>query len=224
MGLESSITPRRLYGYWRSSAAYRVRIALNLKGLHYETVPVHLINNGGEQHSPDYHALNPQELLPSLIDDGQTLHQSMAICEYLDEAYSDTTPLLPREPLARARVRALALATACDIHPLGNMRVLQYLECEFSIAQVAREDWIRHWIRLGFAALEHLVARDAATGRFCHGDTPGLADVLLIPQIYNARRWSMDMSTYPTLSRIEAACASLDAFDRARPENQVDAA
>jgi maleylacetoacetate isomerase len=216
-------TARQLYGYWRSSAAYRVRIALNLKSLAYDTVPVHLINNGGEQHAADYRAINPQELLPSLIDAGHVLHQSIAICEYLDEAYPDSTPLLPRDPLARARVRALALATACDIHPLSNIRVLQYLEREFNVAASAREQWTRHWIALGFTAIEDLLARDAFTGVFCHGDTPGLADAVLIPQIYNARRWSLDLSPFPSLLRIDAACARLDAFERARPENQMDA-
>jgi maleylacetoacetate isomerase len=214
---------RRLYSYWRSSAAYRVRIALNLKSLPYDAVPVHLVNNGGEQHSAAYRALNPQALLPTLIDAGHVLHQSIAICEYLDEAYPDSVALLPREPMARARVRALALATACDIHPLSNTRVLQYLEREFAIAAAAREQWTRHWIALGFAALEDLLARDSATGRFCHGDTPGLADLTLVPQLYNARRWSLDLSPFPTLLRIAAACAELEAFERARPENQPDA-
>lgn len=216
-------TTRQLFSYWRSSAAYRVRIALNLKGLAYDVLPVHLVNNGGEQHRPEFRAVNPQELVPVLIDDSHAIRQSIAIIEYLDEAYPDGTRLLPAEPLARARVRGLALAVACDVHPLNNTRALQYLERELQVAQTARERWTRHWIALGFAALEELLAPDPATGRFCHGDAPGMADALLIPQLYNARRWSLDLAPYPTLCRIEAECAALHAFERARPENQVDA-
>jgi maleylacetoacetate isomerase len=214
---------RKLYSYWRSSAAYRARIALNLKGLAYEIVPVHLVANGGEQHAREYHAINPQELIPTLVDGANTISQSLAIVEYLDEAYADAAPLLPRDPEARARVRSLALAIACDIHPLNNSRVIQYLERELHVAEDARLRWTRHWIALTFAALEERLATDAATGKFCHGDVPGMADTLLIPQIYNARRWSLDLAPYPTLLRIDAACAQHDAFVRAHPDNQPDA-
>lgn len=216
-------TTRKLYSYWRSSAAYRVRIALNLKGLSYAVLPVHLVNNGGEQHRPEYRAVNPQELVPVLIDGAHAIRQSIAIIEYLDEAYPGGARLLPTEPLARARVRGLALAIACDVHPMNNTRALQYLERELRVAEPERARWTRHWIALGFAALEELLAPDPATGRFCHSDAPGMADALLIPQLYNARRWSLDLTPYPTLCRIEAECAALDAFVRARPENQVDA-
>jgi maleylacetoacetate isomerase len=220
----SALEPtRKLYGYWRSSAAYRVRIALNLKGLAYETVPVHLVNNGGEQHAPAYRALNPQELVPTLIDRGQTIRQSLAIIEYLDEAYAEATQLLPREPLARARVRGIALAIACDTHPLNNTRVLGYLERELHVAQDVRERWVRHWVALGLGAIEELCAGDTATGRYCHGDQPTQADVLLIPQLYVARRFALDLAPYPTLRRVEEACLSLEAFEKARPENQPDA-
>ena len=213
---------RKLYSYWRSSAAYRARIALNLKGLAYEIVPVHLVANGGEQHTREYHAINPQELIPTLVDGANTISQSLAIAEYLDEAYPDA-PLLPREPAARARVRSLALAIACDIHPLNNSRVTQYLERELHLTEKARLEWTRHWIALTFAALEERLAADSSTGTFCHGDSPGMADALLIPQLYNARRWDMDLTPYPTLLRIDAACAQIDAFARAHPDNQPDA-
>lgn len=214
---------RTLYSYWRSSAAYRVRIALNLKGLPYEIAPVHLVEGGGQQHSDAYHDVNPQELVPTFVDGERVIRQSIAIIEYLDETYPQTAPLLPSEPRARARVRALALAVACDIHPLNNTRVLKYLETELAIPLAERERWTRHWIELGLDAIEELVAHDVATGRFCHGDSPTLADAVLIPQIYNARRWSTDLSRYPTLQRIEAACLELDAFARATPEVQPDA-
>ena len=214
---------RVLYSYWRSSAAYRVRIALNLKQLPYEIAPVHLIEHGGEQHTNDYRALNPQELIPTLVDGERVIRQSVAIIEYLDEVYAHPAPLLPPEPRARARVRAIALAVACDIHPLNNLRVMQYLEHEFGVPQAERDNWTRHWIAKGFAAIEHLVAGDGLAGIYCNGDTPTMADVLLIPQIYNARRFGLDMTAYPTLARIETACGKLDAFVHARPEHQPDA-
>ncbi|MGH8124087.1 MAG: maleylacetoacetate isomerase [Rudaea sp.] len=216
-------TARKLYSYWRSSAAYRVRIALNLKGLAYDVLPVHLVDSGGEQHRPEFRAVNPQELIPVLIDGAHSIRQSIAIIEYLDEVYPSGAHLLPAAPLARARVRGLALAIACDVHPLNNTRALQYLERELHIAPAERARWTRHWIALGFAALEELLAPDPASGRFCHGDAPGMADALLVPQLYNARRWSLDLAPYPTLCRIDAECAALDAFERARPENQLDA-
>lgn len=213
----------RLYSYWRSSAAYRVRIALNLKGLPYDIVPVSLVANGGEQHSADYAQLNPQEVVPTLLDGGRVIRQSMAIIEYLDESYDGELKLLPPTARDRARVRGLAQLIACDIHPLGNLRVLQYLEREFSTPAEERERWSRHWIREGFDALEELLAENPSTGQFCEGDDPSLADICLVPQVYNARRWGVDLSDYPTIVRITEECAKLPAFERARPENQPDA-
>jgi maleylacetoacetate isomerase len=213
---------RRLYSYWRSSAAFRVRIVLNLKQLPYEIMPVHLLEGGGQQHSVEYNALNPQELIPTLVDGERVIRQSIAIIEYLDEIYAHT-PMLPPEPRARARVRAIALAVACDIHPLNNLRVMKYLESEFSMPQPERDTWTRHWIAEGFDAIEDMVAGDGLAGVYCNGDTPSMADALLIPQVYNARRFGLDMSAYPTLTRIDAACGELEAFKRARPENQPDA-
>jgi maleylacetoacetate isomerase len=214
---------RTLYSYWRSSAAYRTRIALNLKGLSYDIVPVNLVNADGDQHTSAYHEVNPQELVPTFVDGERIIRQSLAIIEYLDETYPQTAPLLPPEPRSRSRVRSLALAVACDIHPLNNTRVLKYLEHELGVPQVERERWIRHWITLGLESIEELVTNDVGAGKFCHGDAPTLADVTLVPQLYNARRWGMDLAAFPALQRIEAACLTLDAFERARPEVQPDA-
>lgn len=213
----------RLYSYWRSSAAYRVRIALNLKGLPYEILPVHLIAGGGQQHAPEYHQVNPQELIPTLLDGGRVIRQSMAIIEYLDESYDGELKLLPPTARDRARVRALAQLIACDIHPINNLRVLQYLEREFNAPEVERERWSRHWIAEGFRAFESLLAENPSTGQFCEGDDPSLADICLVPQVYNARRWGLDLTPYPTITRIDEECRRLPAFDRARPENQPDA-
>ncbi|RPE79608.1 maleylacetoacetate isomerase [Vulcaniibacterium tengchongense] len=211
----------RLYSYWRSSAAYRVRIGLNLKGLAYDTVPVHLLRDGGEQHQDAFRAANPQRLVPVLQHGGHVQRQSLAILEYLDETWPEP-PLLPRDPGERQRVRALALAVACDIHPLNNLRVLQYLERRWQVPQPEREEWIRHWIGEGFAALETMLAGDPATGRYCHGDAPGLADCALVPQVYSARRFGVDLGPYPTLVRIEQACLALPAFAAASPDAQPD--
>ena len=210
-----------LYGYWRSSAAYRVRIALNLKGLEYRDQPVHLVNNGGEQHRADYQELNPQELVPTLVDGSKVLTQSLAIVEYIDETHPEP-PLLPADPLGRARVRALAQILASDVHPIGNLRVLQYLDGHYG-DQAHKGEWSKHWIGKGLEAFETMVANHPDTGRFCHGDTPGLADLVLVPQLYNAVRWNMPLDVYPMLQRIQAACQELDAFRRAEPEAQVDA-
>lgn len=212
----------RLYSYWRSSAAYRVRIGLNLKRLPHEVVPVHLVRDGGQQHSDAYRALNPQELVPTLGHGQRTLTQSLAILEYLDEVWPDP-PLLPATACARQRVRALAQLVACDIHPLNNLRVLRYFEQEWNVPQPERQGWVRHWIEDGFAAAETLLAGHPATGDFCDGDIPTLADCCLVPQIYNARRFGVDMRPYPTLERIERACLALPAFDAAQPHNQPDA-
>ncbi len=213
----------KLYSYWRSSAAYRVRIALNLKGLNYTLEPVHLVRDGGEQHSAEYRKVNPQELVPVLVDGRRVIRQSLAIIEYLDETYDGETKLLPTTARDRARVRALALAIACDIHPLNNTRVMRYLERELGADENARHRWIRHWIEEGFASFEELIARHPSTGLFCEGDTPTLADICLVPQVYNARRFGVDMTAYPTIETIVAACLEMDAFERARPENQPDA-
>jgi maleylacetoacetate isomerase len=214
--------PIELFSYWRSSAAYRVRIGLNLKGLPHQITPVHLVREGGEQHSAAYAALNPQELVPTLRHGDRVLQQSMAILEYLDEVFP-ATPLLPGDAQGRARVRALAQLVACDIHPLNNLRVMQYLERTLQASAEARTQWTLHWMAEGLAAMETLLAGHAATGTFCHGEQPGLADACLVPQLYNAHRFSLDLAPYPTLQRIEAACLALPAFDAARPENQIDA-
>jgi maleylacetoacetate isomerase len=213
----------KLHTYFRSSAAYRVRIALNLKGLPYEAAPVHLLRSGGEQLLPAYRAVNPAAMIPSLeTGDGATLTQSVAIIEYLDETHP-AVPLMPADPLGRARVRALALMVACDIHPLGNLRVLKYLVHELKVSDEAKADWSRHWIGEGFAALEAMLAGSPETGRFCHGDTPTLADCCLVPQVFNALRFELDMSRFPTIARIHAACSELDAFAAAHPSKQPDA-
>jgi maleylacetoacetate isomerase len=214
--------PLQLYSYWRSSAAYRVRIGLNLKGLAYDLVPVHLLREGGEQHSDAYRAVNPQELVPMLAHGHRQLGQSLAILEYLDEVWPQPS-LLPGTSRARARVRALAMLVACDIHPLNNLRVLQYFEQEWAVPQPERDEWVKHWIVEGFKAAEAMLAGHPSTGRYCEGDTPGLADCCLVPQIYNARRFGVDMSAFPTLASIEVACLALPAFDAARPECQPDA-
>lgn len=213
----------RLYGYWRSSAAYRVRIGLNLKGLAYESVPVHLIRDGGEQHLPPFAQTNPQKLIPVLQHGERLIRQSLAILEYIDEVWSDSPLLLPATARGRARVRSLSLMVACDIHPLNNLRVLQYLEQEWHAPQPERDEWVRHWIREGFDAFEALLSDDPATGTFCEGDQPTIADCCLIPQVYNARRFAVDLTPYPTIRRIDEACLALSAFDAARPERQADA-
>ena len=212
-----------LYSYWRSSAAYRVRIGLNLKGLDYALVPVHLVRDGGQQHAPGYAALNPQQLVPALRDGQRVLTQSLAILEYLEETRPQP-PLLPVDAAGRARVRALAQLVACDIHPLNNLRVLQFFDRQWNVPQAERDDWVLYWMREGFAAMETMLAASPDTGRYCHGDMPGLADCCLLPQLYNARRFTLDLAPFPTLRRIEAACLQLPAFDAARPENQPDAA
>jgi maleylpyruvate isomerase len=207
-----------LYGYALSSASYRVRIALALKGLQATSVQVNL--RAGEQRLEAFLQINSQGFVPALVlDDGVVLTQSVAIIEYLDEVHPEP-PLLPKAPLARARVRALAQAIACDVHPLNNLRVLQYLENELQHPKETRDTWYRHWIRLGFDALEHWLARDGATGRFCHGDAPTLADVCLVPQVFNARRFAVDLTPYPRIVGIDAACRDLPAFQGAAPERQ----
>jgi maleylacetoacetate isomerase len=211
-----------LYGYFRSSAAFRVRIALNLKRITPELHFIHLLKDGGQQHGADYKALNPQELIPALTHDRHVLAQSLAIIEYLDETWPQP-PLLPPDATGRARVRQIALGVACDIHPLNNLRVMRYLRDRLGVEEAARSDWQRHWIALGFDALETLLAASPDTGRFCHGDSPTMADICLVPQMANARRVQLDLAPWPTLKRIEDACYQLPAFTAARPENQPDA-
>ena len=212
----------RLYSYWRSSSAYRVRIALNLKGLEYELHPVHLVRNGGEQHSERYRRINPQELVPALQCQGEVITQSAAIIEFLEERWPAPS-LLPAEPRARARVRSLAQLIACEIQPLNNLRVLGQLRQRFGADEQQVRSWYLHWLEAGFSALEAELERNAATADFCSGDAPGLADAFLVPQVYNARRFDFDLAAYPTIERIDANCASLPEFMAAAPENQPDA-
>ena len=209
----------KLYTYFRSSAAFRVRIALHLKGLAYEPAFVHLAK--GEHLQPAYAKINPQGLLPVLQVDGTLLAQSIAIMEYLEETHAQP-PLLPADPLARARVRSLSLIVACEIHPLNNPRVLKYVKNVLGHSQDEVNAWYRHWIADGLGKLEAELARPG-TGRHCHGDTPTMADCCLVPQIFNAQRFECDLKPYPTLMRVFDACMQLDAFDRAQPSKQPDA-
>ena len=204
---------RILYDYFRSSASYRVRIALNLKGLSYRSVPVALLDNA--QQAPEYLEKNPQGLIPALLDGDQLITQSLAICEYLDEVYP-APALLPADALGRARVRALALSIACDIHPLNNLRVLRRLEQQFSADQASKDAWYRHWVDTGLRAFERQIER--TRGQYCYGDTVTLADLALIPQVYNARRFQCDLSAYPNIVAIEQQCLALSAFAQATPE------
>jgi maleylpyruvate isomerase len=208
-----------LYDYYRSSAAYRVRIALNLKGLEAERRYVHL--RRGEQRAPGYLEVNPHGLIPTLVVGDGRLTQSLAIIEYLDETHPEP-PFLPPRPEDRAFVRGIALAIACDIHPIDNTRVLAYLEKNLGIDQAGRDEWYRHWIREGFKGIETLLSqREAST--FCFGDTPTLADICLVPQVANANRLKVDLAPYPRIRAIEAACQELAAFRKARPDQQEDA-
>lgn len=211
-----------LYTYFRSSAAYRVRIALALKGLDYTALPVHLVRDGGEQHRADYRQLNPAAAVPLLVDGDRRVPQSLAILEYLDET-RPVPPLLPADPAGRARVRAIALDIACEIHPLNNLRVLRYLGDVLGLDEAARTEWYRHWVRTGLETVEARLAGDPATGRFCHGDTPTLADCCLVPQVFNARRFGCRIDHLPQVMRIDAACRELPAFAAAAPEAQPDA-
>ncbi len=211
-----------LYSYFRSSAAYRVRIALNLKGLPYEVIPVHLVKDGGQQHQAAFQAINPAELVPALGTGQQVLNQSLAIIEYLEELQPKPA-LLPGNALERAQIRALALDIACDIHPLNNLRVLQYLSGTLQVSEDTKASWYHHWIQQGFDALEQRLSQSPSCGQFCFGDSPTLADCCLIPQLTNARRFNGEVSRWPTLTRIEANAMQLSAFQQAAPEQQVDA-
>jgi maleylpyruvate isomerase len=209
----------KLYTYFRSSAAYRARIALNLKGVTAEQISVHLTRDGGQQHAPAYRTVNPQRRVPTLVlDNGETIMQSPAIIEYLDEVYP-TTPLLPSDPVARAHVRAFAAVIGCDIHPLDNLAPLQYLKRVLKQEQPAIDAWYHHWILEGFAALETMIR----PGPYCFGADVTLADVYLVPQMFNARRMKVPLDPFPKLVAADAALLKLPAFDRARPENQPDA-
>ena len=214
----------KLYNYFRSSTSFRVRIALNLKGLDFEYLPLHLRH--GEQRSPDYLARNPQGLVPSLEVEAPEgtlfITQSLAIVEYLEECHPEP-PLLPADPAGRARVRAIAYAIACDLHPLNNLRVLTRLTRDLGLPQEAQGDWFRHWVAVEFAALESRLAAEQEIGRFCHGDRVSLADICLVPQVVNGRRFDCDMAPYPTIRRIFETCMEIPAFARAAPQNQPDA-
>ena len=209
----------KLYSYFRSSAAYRVRIALSLKGIAYETAPIHLVKDGGHNRRPEYRAVNPQMRVPALVtSSGEVLIQSLAIIDYLDETHPNP-PLLPKDPLARARARSLAEIVACDIHPLNNTSPLRYLKRVMHQEQSAIDAWYHHWVTEGFEALEALVG----PGPYCCGSDVTIADICLVPQVYNARRLKVPLDKFPKIVAIDAACLALPAFDRARPENQPDA-
>ncbi len=212
----------KLYDYFRSSAAYRVRIALCLKKLDYQQIPVHLIKDGGHQFKPEYRALNPQARVPSLDIDGNVFTQSLAIIEYLDETCPQPA-LLPPDAAGRARARAMAQLIACDIHPLNNLAPLGYLKDRMGQNEEAIKTWYRHWVESGLAALEALVTSRPRKGDFCMGERPGIADICLVPQLFNARRYKSDLSACPTLVRIDAACNALPEFAAAAPDKQPDA-
>jgi len=213
---------RQLYSYFRSSAAYRVRIALNLKGLQYDILPVHLVRGGGENFKPEYLSVNPLGLVPALATEEGPVIQSLAIIEYLEEMHPEP-PLLPGSPHERARVRALAQTVASEIHPLNNLRVLDYLINRLGADEEQKLAWYRHWVNEGLAGMEALLAGNPQTGSFCHGDRPTLADCCLIPQLYNAVRFDCPLDAFPTIRRIETGCSEMQAFRDAAPENQPDA-
>ena len=212
----------KLYNYFLSSASFRVRIALNLKGLPFEYIPVRLTKGGGQQFAPEFKSLNPAALVPVMVDGDQTLTQSLAIVEYIEETHP-APPLLPLKAADRARVRAIALSIACEIHPLNNLRVLRYLRRTLGVTEEAKDAWYRHWVETGLAAVEPLLADDPRTGSFCHGDLPTMADVFLVPQIFNAQRLDCDLSHVPTVMRIFDRCLALPAFAEAAPAKQPDA-
>lgn len=210
----------KLYSYFRSSAAYRVRIALALKGLHYDYASIQIAK--GKQFEAEYAAVNPQHLVPVLEDERKLLYQSLAIIQYLDETYPEPR-ILPTDRFERNRVRSLALIIACEIHPLNNLRVLKYLTDVLKVTDEQKNAWYQHWVTTGFTALEHRLATEPQTGRFCHGDKPGFADISLVPQVANARRFKVDMTPFPTIVRIDAACNELEPFKKAAPQVQPDA-
>ena len=206
----------KLYDYFRSSASYRVRIALNIKNIPYEKIEVHLVNNGGEQHQAKYSQLNPQELVPTLDDNGIILNQSMAILEYLEEKYPENN-ILPTDLIAKTQSRMIANIIACDIHPLNNLRVLQYLTTELNQDENVKNSWIKNWINTGFQTIEKLLNKFQSNDNFCIGSNVSIADICLIPQVYNAHRFKCDMSSYPKINKINQACLQLECFDKASP-------
>ncbi len=210
-----------LYSYWRSSAAYRVRIALALKHIEYTTMGVHLVRDGGEQHQDDYLKLNPQGFVPALREGERVVTQSLAIIEYLEELHADH-PLLPDGPRERAFARAVALAIACDVHPLNNLSVLQYLERELGLDEAGRMRWMHHWLGRGLAAIETMLEHNIALGTYVGGERPGMAECFIVPQLYNARRFDLPLDAYPRLVAIDAACARLPEFVAAHPDQQPD--
>jgi maleylacetoacetate isomerase len=212
----------KLYTFFRSSASYRVRIALNLKGVSYEQVPIHLRRGGGEQLMAAYRAINPQALVPALEDNGKILTQSLAIIEYLDEKFPNP-PLLPKDPADKAIVRSMALAIACEVHPIQNLRVLNYVKATYNQSDAQVNQWAQHWIDLGLAALQEMIVAQPKHGNFCFGTSPTLADICLIPQLGNARRYGCDLSKYPTILEIEKNCDAIPAFADAAPDKQPDA-
>ncbi len=212
----------KLYTFFRSSASYRVRIALNIKGLTYEQAPVHLRRGGGEQLAPAYKAINPQALVPALEDNGKVLTQSLAIIEYLEETHPKPA-LLPTDPADKALVRGMAMVIACEVHPIQNLRVLNYVKKEYGQSDEQVNRWAQHWIDLGLGALEQMILAQPKRGKFCFGDAPSLADICLIPQLGNARRYGCDLSKYPTIIAIEKTCMALPPFAAAAPEKQPDA-
>ncbi|NUO88987.1 MAG: maleylacetoacetate isomerase [Cupriavidus sp.] len=212
----------KLYSYFRSSASFRVRIALELKGLSYDYVPVHLLKEGGQQLKPEFRAVNPDGLVPALVDGEHVLQQSLAIVEYLDEVHPEPK-LLPGTALDRAYVRGLAQEIACEIHPLNNLRVLKYMKHTVGVTDEVKDAWYRHWIELGFASLQANLERSGKAGRFCFGDTPTLADLCLVPQVFNAQRFNIDVARYPLIAKIYEACMALPAFQKAQPKSQPDA-
>jgi maleylacetoacetate isomerase len=214
--------PMKLYTFFRSSASFRVRIALNLKGIRYEQAPIHLRRGGGEQLQPAYKALNPQALVPVLEDNGRFLTQSLAIVEYLEEKYPKP-PLLPKDPADRALVRSMALVIACEVHPIQNLRVLNYVKRSYNQTDEQVTQWAQHWIGLGLTALEETIIAQANRGQFCFGETPTLADICLVPQLGNARRYGCNLAQYPAIRAIEENCMALPAFADAAPEKQPDA-
>jgi maleylpyruvate isomerase len=213
---------RILHNYFRSSASYRVRIALGLKGLPYEYVAVHLNRAGGEQFQTKFKELNPHSLVPVLEDDGVRVTQSLAIIEYIDEKYP-RFPLLPASQEDRAYVRQLALTIACDIHPINNLRVLKYLTGPMELSEQKKSEWVLHWIGVGLDGLENELRTSGRRGTFCYGNQPTLADCCLIPQLFNAKRFGVDIDAYPTLKAIALACEAIPAFKNAAPSEQPDA-
>jgi maleylacetoacetate isomerase len=212
----------KLYTFFRSSASYRVRIALNLKGLSYEQAAIHLRRDGGEQLMPAYTKINPQALVPALEDNGRILTQSLAIIEYLDEKYPEP-PLLPKNPADKALVRSMALVIACEVHPIQNLRVLNYVKANYNQTDEQVNKWAQHWIDLGLDSLHQMIMAQPKRGKFCFGDAPTIADICLVPQLGNARRYGCNLSKYPAILAIEKNCNALSAFANAAPEKQPDA-